>query len=54
MLTPRSRHHARVREPETDVQIGRYGARRYEGPETDVVPKTDVQIGRYGVQGAGN
>ncbi len=31
---------------ETDVQIGRDGVYRYEGPETD------VQIGRDGVLGA--
>ena len=43
MLTPLSRHHARVGGPETDVQIGRDGVYGYKRPETD------VQTGRDGV-----
>ena len=34
--TPLSRHHARVRGPEPDVQIGREACIDIKGPETDV------------------
>ena len=45
MLTPRSRHHARVGGPETHFQIVRDGVYRYKGPETDVQSGCDGVLG---------